>query len=196
MQQYEKVSDKTYTFSSCEICEAKCCDGLKNTVMNEITLDEFQTLYTNFPILFILGDKGFLKPVILLSNAKGFCKYLKDFKCSIYDKRPMVCRTYPLSATVLNEIYIDKSCPAVNQNGNYIIKDGKINQSFDHEILNNYQEKYLETYYYFEKLNLKENLEDTITINGIKFFKFVNNFDKKYVELHKKSLKNLDSYFF
>lgn len=196
MTRYQDTENKTFTFSSCELCEAECCNGLKHTLMSEIVLDEFENVSNNFPILFILGDKGYLKPVILLSNGKGFCKYIKDFKCTIYDKRPLICRTYPLSMDILNKINIDLSCPALNKGGINILENGKVHKGFDAPILDDYQQKYLDTHFYFHELNDKDNIEHAITIREIPFFRFKKGHGKKYVDMHIDSLKNLDSYFY
>ena len=46
-------------------------------LFSQILKEEFEEVYKNFPILFIFGSLGFIKPVILLSNGFDSCSYLK-----------------------------------------------------------------------------------------------------------------------
>lgn len=182
-------------FSSCENCEAKCCDGKHGSVFSQIILEDFEKVYKNFPILFIFGDLGYLKPVILLSNGKSHCPYIENFKCTIYDERPNVCKNYPLSPNLDNQIYYDLNCPAICEDGFPLVKNNKINSSFDSSILYDYQDKYIKTHLEFEKFNNMNNFELTITINGNKFYKYIGTETSFYLEMHFKSLQNLKNYF-
>ncbi len=185
-----------FTFSSCDICESKCCDGRNGTVFSQLLLEDFELVSKRFPIVFLLGDLGFLKPVILLTNGKSYCRYLKDSKCSIYETRPSICRVYPLSPHLTNDIFIDTLCPAVNEKGNILINNGIITQkSFNNEIFDNYKDKYINMHLHFENYNNKENLEVLIEIAGDTFYKFKEDFNDKYLKIHQSSLKNFDGYF-
>ena len=39
---------------------------------------------------------------------EGACPFLKDNKCSIYEKRPVICRTFPFLFNVLDILFSDK----------------------------------------------------------------------------------------
>ena len=97
MKTFENVKNSTYTFGSCDICDAQCCDGNRGSIFSQLILEDFEPVHKNFPILFSIGELGYLKPVVLLSNGNGFCRYIKDMKCVIYDERPSICKIYPLS---------------------------------------------------------------------------------------------------
>ncbi|MGA1931946.1 YkgJ family cysteine cluster protein [Arcobacter sp. YIC-464] len=198
MKQFIDTTNNYFTFSSCESCEANCCDGRKGTVFSQIILSDFEEIYENYPILFIFGELGYLKPVIILTNGKDFCPHLKDFRCSIYEKRSSICRTYPLSANIDNKIYIDTLCPAVSKDkkNSLIVEDSKANKNFFVSILDNYQDKYIDTFNEFDKFNKKDNLEYCITIKGIEFFKYTKETDNKYMKMHQKSLVHLQNTYF
>ncbi len=196
MNTFEKLHDNYYSFFSCDTCNAECCDGTKSILHAPIILEDFEEVAKYFPILFIYGELNYIRPVVLLTNGKSFCKYLKDSRCSIYKDRPSPCRVYPLSPHVLDEIYIDVSCPSVvKENGQTTLND-KIFKDFDHEILHNYSDKYIDTHYTFESYNKKENLELVTTINGVEFFKFKLDFDLTHIKTHIKSLIHLDTDYF
>jgi len=199
MKQFIETSNKIYNFSSCEICQANCCNGQKGTLFAQIILEDFKEVYENFPIVFIFGELGYIKPVVLLTNGNSFCKYLKEYKCTIYEKRPSICRVYPLSANIDNKIYIDELCPAVDESfdeNNYIVKDNAIHKNFDYKTLHEYQDKYIETFHELDQFNKKEDFSLAIQINGIQFFKFKKDVDNKYMQMHQKSLIHLqDGYF-
>lgn len=193
MKTFVDTANHTFTFSSCEGCPARCCDGREGSIFSELLLEEFENVSKNFPILFTFGDLGFLKANILLSNGKDFCPYITDHRCTIYEERPNVCRNYPLSATIENKIYIDDSCPAINQEfGKVIVSDAKVEKEFDNGSLYNYQERFLKTYHYLEKYNDKRLFEEVVEINEIKFYRLNEDFDDSYLQLHIKSLDNLN----
>lgn len=192
MKTFLDTSSKSFTFSSCEGCPSRCCDGREGTVFSQIILDDFEVVYKNFPILFTFGELGYLKAVILFSNGEGFCPYIKDYQCSIYDDRPSICRVYPLSPNVDNLIYIDDSCPAVNSDmGEDIVVNGEVTTNFMQETLINYQDKYIQTHFELEKINNIDDFEKVKTINNISFYKYSGTINNKFIEYHIKSLVNL-----
>ncbi|SKB74584.1 YkgJ family cysteine cluster protein [Malaciobacter marinus] len=195
MKTFERIENETLFFSSCETCEAHCCDGERGILYTQILLEDFEKVYENFPIVFMYGELGYLKPVILLTNGKEFCRYLENNLCTIYEKRPSTCRNYPLSAHLDNSIYVDKNCPAITNEGTIIVKDGKINKEFNNYSFSDYQIRYINTHFCFHEINNSDNLTKAITLNGIDFYKFVKDFDDKYVSMHLKSLKNIDEYY-
>ncbi len=191
MKTFLNISDKNLNFSSCDECPAKCCDGREGTVFSQLILEDFEVVSKNFPILFTFGDMGYLKAVILFTDGKSFCPYVKNNQCSIYDERPSICRVYPLSPNVDNITYIDESCPAVNQNiGKKIVQNGSVTTDFSYPTLTNYQDKYIETHFELEKLNDINEFESVISINNITFYKYIGQIKNKYINYHLASLKN------
>ena len=193
MKTFLSTQNKSFTFSSCQGCPARCCDGREGSVFSQLLLEDFQIVSQNFPILFTFGDMGYLKANVLLSNGKDFCPYIVNHQCTIYENRPNVCRNYPLSGNLDNQIYIDDSCPALNSEfGIAIVKDGIIQKEFDNEILHDYQNKFIETHLYLEQFNDKEDFDKVITINNIEFYKYIKASSDSYMNLHIKSLDKLN----
>lgn len=191
MKTFIDTENKNFTFSTCEGCPARCCDGREGSVYSELLLEEFERVSKNFPILFTFGELGFLKANVLLSNGKDFCPYIQNHKCTIYNERPQVCRNYPLSPHIDNKIYIDDSCPAIGMQGIEIVKEGIVSKHFDNSSLHNYQEKFIDTYNYLQEFNLKENFELVVTINEIEFYRFLGSSEDKFMQYHLKSLNKI-----
>ncbi|MFY4857343.1 YkgJ family cysteine cluster protein [Aliarcobacter butzleri] len=185
MKDFIPTLNQNFTFGNCKNCQAHCCSGLYGSIYSQILKEEFESVYKNFPILFIFGTLGFIKPVILLSNGFDFCPHLENFKCTIYENRPIVCKTYPLSPNLDNQIYIDSSCPEINK--------GEKPLKFEESYFKNYQEKYIETHFEFENLK-KEDFAKIFTIRNIDFFKYIGDTNSKYLTFHKLSLSNLNKY--
>jgi len=193
MKTFLSTQNKSFTFSSCDGCPARCCDGREGSVFSQLLLEDFQIVSQNFPILFTFGDMGYLKANVLLSNGKDFCPYIANHQCTIYENRPNVCRNYPLSGNLDNQIYIDDSCPAIHSEfGKDIVIDGIVQKKFDNDSLHNYQEKFLETHHYLEQFNHKEDFDKVITINNIEFYKYRKASSDSYMNLHIKSLDKLN----
>jgi len=185
------TTNKSFSFSSCEGCPAKCCDGREGTVFSQLILEDFEVVSKHFPILFTFGEMGYLKAVILFSDGTSFCPYIKDHKCIIYDERPSICRVYPLSPNIDDKVYIDDSCPAVGNNSdNKIVDVGKITTHYQYETLENYQDKYINTHLELEKINNVNDFESVISINNIIFYKYIGHVRNKYINYHFSSLKN------
>jgi Fe-S-cluster containining protein len=199
MKQFTPIKNNSYTFSNCNSCEARCCDGKLGSVFSQVILSDFEENYKNFPILFTFGDLGYLKPVIILSNGVDFCKYIENHKCTIYDKRPSICRAYPLSINIDNQVYIDTFCPAINdkkEDFKLITKSSKVQKDFDNKIFYEYQDKYIKTFYEFESFNKKEDFTLAITLKGMNFFKYNKSSTNKYMKMHLESLKHLEHSYF
>lgn len=195
MKAFKETTNSSYYFSSCDICDAKCCKGFYNTVCSQIILEDFEKVYENFPIVFMLGELNYLKPVILLTNGIDDCKYLENNKCNIYEKRPQVCRTYPLSPHLTNIPYIDINCPAVGEDGKLIVQNTVVGNEFNHEVFDNYQDKYIKMHFHFDKFNDKENIKFLIKIRNENFYIFKEDFSDEFLKMHLSSLKNFDNYF-
>lgn len=181
MKNFIPILNQNFTFGDCKNCQALCCKNIYSQILKE----EFENLYKYFPILFIFGNLGFIKPVIMLSNGFDFCPHLKDFRCTIYEKRPMVCKNYPLSPNLDNEIYISSSCPELNK--------GKNKLEFEKNYFENYQDRYIQTHFEFEKLE-KSDFELVCSILDKDFYKYIGNETSTYLDLHKLSLENLGKF--
>jgi hypothetical protein len=187
------IENRSYFFSSCEGCPARCCDGREGSVFSQLLLEDFEIVSKKFPILFTFGEMRYLKANVLLSDGKNFCPYIVNHQCTIYDERPNVCRNYPLSGNLDNQIYIDDSCPAIHSEfGKDIVIDGIVQKAFDNETLHNYQEKFLDTHHYLKQFNHKEDFDKVITINDIEFYKYTKASSDDYMNLHIKSLDKLN----
>ena len=89
----------------CDVCTAKCCknynvfidhDNIKE--LNDIEhfkIIEYRKSFGYVPSFYLYRDNKKTKYVICLNNTNKICNFLKEDKCSIYDKRPLICRTYP-----------------------------------------------------------------------------------------------------
>lgn len=191
MKTFLDIAGKSFTFSNCNDCPSKCCDGREGTVFAQLILEDFEVVSKNFPILFTFGDMGFLKAVVLFSDGKSFCPYIKNNQCSIYDERPSICRVYPLSPNVDDKIYIDDNCPAVDaSSGIKIVDNGNVTEQFHYKTLVDYQNKYIETHLELEQLNNINDFEVVTAINNISFYKYVGKIKNKYVNEHISSLEN------
>lgn len=192
MKRFIDTTGQTFTFSSCEGCLARCCDGREGSIFSELILDDFEQVSKNFPIVFTFGDLGYLKANVLLSNGKDFCPYIVNHKCTIYDERPSVCRIYPLSQNIDNKVYIDDLCPALSDDiGIKIVDNGNLSKNFSHSKLDNYQDKFIETHRHLEKFDEKYNFEKIGMINRIEFYKFIGKSEDKFIKLHIKSQQHL-----
>ncbi|WP_320036212.1 hypothetical protein [Halarcobacter sp.] len=193
---FKLLDEEELYFGDCKDCHAKCCDGREGIVFSQILLDEFEYIYKNFPIVFIFGGLNYIKPVVLLTNGKSLCPYNIDFKCTIYEKRPSVCRIYPLSTNLDNQIYIDKDCPQVTlqkENKTPLSKNKKLSPYFQNDIFYTYQEKYIETHYEFDILD-KNDFKEIINIKSMPFYGYFGSHNSKYIDFHKYSLVNLNKY--
>lgn len=185
MKNFIKIKNYDVKFGDCKNCEAHCCKGLFGTIFSQIIKEEFEEVYKNFPILFIFGSLGFIKPVILLSNGFDSCPYLIINICSIYENRPNVCKTYPQSPNIDNEIYIDTSCPEIYK--------GKNNLDLQNQIFKNYSEKYINTHLEFGNLKF-DDFKKVLSIKGQDFYEYIGVYESIYLNLHKLSLKNLEKF--
>ena len=104
------MSDKPYgkgiKFKCIPGC-ARCCRGegyvyVSNKEASEIanylniTLEEFLGKYTKF------NDKG--KRILIDKHDKVQCIFLRDdYKCAIYEVRPIQCKTYPFWTSIFKD---------------------------------------------------------------------------------------------
>ncbi|QKF72706.1 YkgJ family cysteine cluster protein [Aliarcobacter faecis] len=185
MKNFVKLENRELYFGNCKNCEARCCKGSFGTLYSQILKEEFEEVYKNFPILFIFGSLNFIKPIILLSNGFDSCPYLEKNICTIYENRPNVCKTYPLSPNLDNQIYIDNSCPEIFKGENIL--------DIKNEIFIEYQKKYIDTHFEFEKLKPKD-FEEQFSIKGMKFYRYIGDENSSFLNYHKLSLENLKKF--
>ena len=161
-----------------------------------------------YPLVVVFDGDYLFEPIIGNADYHSYwgdmpksiiVKYLEDFKCTIYEKRSSICRNYPLSAHIDNNIYIDEICPAVNDIDNPshpIVHDNKVKKEFDNDFLHDYQDKYIDMFEELKIFSNKEEFEEAIIINGIIFYKYRKETNNKFMQMHQKSLVHLqDSYF-
>ena len=89
----------------CQSCTAKCCKNYDVFIDHEDLkiqdeLDFIKKLpysksYGYVPKFILYEGDVQKKWVLILNNPGKTCQFLVDDKCSIYDKRPLICRTYP-----------------------------------------------------------------------------------------------------
>jgi Fe-S-cluster containining protein len=163
-------------------------------MFSQIVLSDFKKSYQYFPILFIKGELGYIKPVILLSNGSDHCPYIQSFKCSIYENRPTICKAYPLSAHITNDIFYDTTCPGVCEEGFDLYTKGQVSPHFYSEIFDDYQDKYIQTHLEMEKINKTEDFQLIFTLKNNLFYKYIGNEMNPYISMHKESLKHLEKY--
>ena len=196
MKTFLDTTDKSFTFSSCDGCPSRCCDGKEGTIFSQLILDDFEVVSKNFPLLFTFGELGYLKANILFTNGNGFCPYIRNHQCTIYNERPSICRSYPLSPNLDNKVYIDDSCPAVNTEfGTDIVVDGKVTENFIYPTLENYQDKFINTHLHLEKFNNIKDFEKIITIKNMDFYKYIGDQKDFYLDLHISSLNHFNKNF-
>lgn len=107
---YETIRSLFTMLLNCQQC-GKCCNGTWFTII-PLHLEDYQK------ILEVLGSDEKLKEITKLAPHDGGqvvcmkepCPFLVDKKCSIYDKRPLTCRYFPIQVT--DVIKINVSCPA------------------------------------------------------------------------------------
>jgi Fe-S-cluster containining protein len=89
----------------CEVCTAKCCKNYDVFIDHEdikrlnnidsFKIIEYQKSFGYVPKFYLFkGDKK-NRYVICLNNTNQVCNFLKNDRCSIYQERPLICKTYP-----------------------------------------------------------------------------------------------------
>jgi Fe-S-cluster containining protein len=76
------------------------------------------TIYRVIHLMKMTGEEGNYK-IILKKDVDGYCNlYHHDNKlCTIYNTRPLICRSYPLSYDGEQYKLKSKNCPGLDQNG-------------------------------------------------------------------------------
>ena len=78
---------------------------------------------------------------------------------------------------------------------NFQIRQAKADNilNLEDEIFENYQEKYMNTHFEFEKLKIEE-FEKILSIKGVDFYRFIGDEKSKYLDFHKLSIKLLKNF--
>lgn len=71
--------------SDCDKCKGKCCVGI---------IDVYHTDEIFYDNTLVTEDKDMRYDRVMRTNDKMECIALKDGKCTIYEKRPQVCREF------------------------------------------------------------------------------------------------------
>jgi Fe-S-cluster containining protein len=89
----------------CSVCTARCCKNYDVFIDHEdlkINLDksfikkiEYTKSFGYVPNFILWENDTKKKWVLCLENPDKTCIFLVDNKCSIYEKRPLICKTYP-----------------------------------------------------------------------------------------------------
>lgn len=108
---------------------------------------------------FVFGDCS--------AKPKSVCPFFKEPLCSVYQERPIDCRTYPVSTDLVKEkvIYIiDMKCPAVQK--------GAVSDSFIQQAIRTWKEK-MPTKEWLEEYHTKEDGEkyEWVPIEDYKSYK-------------------------
>ena len=175
---FEKV-EKEYYFAGCEGCEVNCCERFK---FIPLILEDFKEVYQFFPIFFSFFDNEII-PIIELGEDR--CRYFKNNRCEIYEFRPPGCKTYPI-IPYFDEILVDISCPAVGNDGEFLVSKEKINPKFFHKRIENLTKKRENT------LNLTNSIKDDLVFfknNVLDLYIYPKKTDNEYLKLHQKSIK-------
>ena len=125
MKKYPIKSDEKFKFT----CKEDCTDCCKGPGVQLFPFDIYRLtrgLDINTKDLFeknaeIVIKKGSKFPLAKLKSDEKTkeCTFLKDGKCSVYEHRPMLCRSYPVGRGLRGgkwEYYLDKDkCPGIGE---------------------------------------------------------------------------------
>lgn len=159
----------------CSSCTAKCCKNYDVFIDHEdlkisddlsfIKIIEYDKSYGYVPKFVLWKDSKKKKWVLCLNNPDKICQFLKDDRCSIYDKRPLICRTYPH--------YVDDD--KIKTMKNLCPVKWSLSESEKVELKNNY-EKLLVNFLAFETICDQWNKIVTKEDDLEKFLIFVKNY--------------------
>ena len=99
--------------NTCINADGGCCkDVILNIHISEIKPFEEQFSSGKAPENHSLEVDLFHPDHYLYNSAKESCMFLgKERACTIYERRPLICRMYPLKWQNKNNFHIDLSCP-------------------------------------------------------------------------------------
>ena len=79
----------------CEECKGKCCQGI---------IDVYSTDEIFYDDSLVCEIEGLEYDRVMQTDETQRCIALKDGKCSIYEKRPLVCRAFQVESSCCNNI--------------------------------------------------------------------------------------------
>jgi len=106
---YNKKIETPTLSSECMANKGLCCENRTPPVLLPAEIHD------------LLQDKIISDEFIfgkVSAKAKGVCTFFKEPFCTVYETRPIDCRTYPISIDLKNEtlvFVIDTACPAVRK---------------------------------------------------------------------------------
>ena len=199
--------DTSLSFVGCENCQAKCCRLLRG----KVSLDELHDIAQLFPVVFMRKKKRKLVMRFLMSlDLRIYCPYLdlNSKKCTVYEKRPRACRTYPFGIGYqtlqgTNTIVCDQvRCPGFQKSpdGLQLINDkGKVSDDIidnfiGREIFANHKKNYDATNEFLElvrELDLLVRIPPEIAKPGTGFYDIIS--EKKLAALNADAMKLLQT---
>jgi len=110
MSKNKITPNSSLKFIDCSGCGAQCCQS--NLIY--ASLYDFETVAELFPIFFMIQDHKISLVYFFYYGEKDMehCPYLKNNLCSVYEKRPYACRSYPFS-NIKNDFYYSTTCPHI-----------------------------------------------------------------------------------
>lgn len=109
-----------------EKCENSCCGKFdeRNNIfssnfcsVNNIGHDEILLMDRDVENILKYNNKRYIKKIkgnyYIRLNGDSSCPFLIKGKCSIYNIRPLLCRSYPFYIDASSGLVIDKCCPGV-----------------------------------------------------------------------------------
>ena len=191
IKSFVNITTSDYHFKGCKGCLGQCCNGKLGYVASPLIVSDFESVYEYFAILFSFADEKVI-PYVILNDGKSHCKYYEEDQCTIYDKRPPACRLYPISP-YYDAIYVDTQCPSINEceEGERISKEGKLNEAFYTDRLENFKSKLEATQRFLESISDLNAFEHCITIANVSFYQYVGMTENIYLKMHQSSLVHL-----
>ncbi|MFA7114685.1 MAG: YkgJ family cysteine cluster protein [Candidatus Omnitrophota bacterium] len=93
------------TLTDCHKCNAKCCHNLSMHIGRPVTKSEIEDLKWQLQFDTV---RVYIRHHRWYQLVDGKCMYLdKDYRCTIYDKRPKKCRDYNPPDCELNHKFYD-----------------------------------------------------------------------------------------
>lgn len=76
----------------CKGCPGLCCNGLEDSIIRPTTTQDVENLKWE---LHFVNTKIFIRNKRWYKMSTGQCRYLgQDYRCTIYDRRPQICRDH------------------------------------------------------------------------------------------------------
>ena len=172
-------------YKGCFGCTTNCCDGSRIS-LSPLILDDFEEVYQNFAIGFVMIESD-IKPVVILNDGKSSCIYNYDSRCQIYQTRPPACKMYPISPYIDGSIFVDISCEAVGDVGEFLCDSSGFNDSFYHKRVENITQKLKLTYEFTQKI--RNGLVELTKVKEMQIYRYDGDYSDKYIKMHKESLK-------